>query len=123
MLLELGKEYRLRDGSTVGPMTECRVPNYPFRVEGIGCWRENGAYSAHGPHERDVVAEASSPVTVITHTTITPGSYGIITLLDSAMHGKVHIGGNPCHAGPDELREAARIFTEIADAIDAGAST
>lgn len=54
------------------------------------------------------------PVRTVTRREIVPGRYGIVTITD---FGDINIVSS---RKPEELREAARIFTEIADVLDDG---
>lgn len=64
----------------------------------------------------DIELANPSPVRTVSRREIVPGTYGIVRVFEDET---VHVACARKHT-PAELRDAARIFTEIADALEEG---
>jgi hypothetical protein len=61
-----------------------------------------------------IACKESGPVRTVTRKEIVPGKYGIVSVFaDNTVH--ISCAGN--HT-PSELRDAARVFSELADALE-----
>ena len=130
MKIEEGKYYRTRDGRKVGPM-KLDEDSFSARFHWIG--DGNGADYDNSGRDCDnddcvyhLIAEwpdePASPVRTVTRKEIVEGDYGVVTVgstigstvsitLDGSREGWVRVSA-------EQIREAAKVFTEIADALD-----
>lgn len=135
--IEKGKCYRTRDGLKVGPLRWCEGHAYPWRGTVVGAlaingstvrtWTHSGSYrDDRTNHELDLVAEwteeepapaTASPVRTATRKEIAPGTYGVVEVV-WARSRTVEVGLLDTVLVASELRDAARIFTELADALE-----
>lgn len=127
MQIEAGKFYRTRDGRKVGPMVKECARSYDWSgAEGEKgrIYREGGAHG--GSYVRnipdlDIVAEwqdePTGPVRTVTRREIVPGVYGIVHVWKQEGVGLCFsIAGRPHSA--DELRSAAMVLSQLAEALD-----
>lgn len=141
--IEEGKFYRTRDGQKVGPISRgYRGFNFWVAPDLGGswsaCWHEDGSYWPEGHPYRtpvnagyDLVAEwtdePTGPVRTRTVTEIEPGTYGRIEVTGTYKQDRVTLQwqGDSIHdavpivgMNAAELRAAAAVFTQLADALD-----
>lgn len=130
MKIEAGKYYKTRDGRKVGPIerNEARGLNEPwpfkfgddfFGLDGKSCTKSDEFGSSFGNnmiYSRDIVSqwqdEPTSPIRTVTRREIVPGKYGIVTIKEC---GFIHIN---TMGTPDNLREAAHLLNQIAEALE-----
>lgn len=130
MKIEAGKYYKARDGRKVGPMER----NVESAIELPWLERGNDQCAWHGDGKRyvgskapewDLVAEwtdePTSPVRTVTRREIVPGTYGLVVVSGGPDQGggpfvRVVLGREAFDAS--ELRAAAKVFTDLADALD-----
>lgn len=125
MKLETGKFYKTRSGLKFGPAEEV----YPFGSSGWVVPSNNGhpaTYDSYGnrispccSNEEDLVSEwHDGPVLTVTRREIVPGTYGCVEVdvHSFGMNVVADFSGGKCT--PEELREAARIFNQIAEALE-----
>lgn len=126
--LEVGKYYKTRDGSKVGPIdhygrTTC---GYDAMRSGSYIWEtETGknypnTYGVSDIPQMDIIAEwgdeHASPVRTVTRKEIVPGVYGKVGIGSYQVDAvEVSIDG---FLTTSELRSAIATLTEIADAMD-----
>jgi hypothetical protein len=132
MNIEEGKFYRSNDGRKVGPISPAMYPNGDFRWTapqgGPYLWQASGVYGDNRDENLDLVAEwLDGPVRLVTSKVIVPGIYGRVyvgTSYDDNLRniGITREGEGGAHFASamrsDELRAAATVLTEIADAMD-----
>lgn len=123
---------RTRDGQRVGPIERGEQYDmggpWPFKVDreyydcrGVAfstfavSW-----FSGGGPN--DLVAEwTDSPVRIVTRREIVPGTYGLVLVHETFKPAVLtHITMNAHDPSPDELDAAARVLTELAEALRRG---
>lgn len=137
MKIEAGKYYRTRDGKKAGPLV---LPPSRDGAEGwvdgdvFHSWRDNGKFLLiGGEHDLDLVAEWEPTGPVVTETVkrINPGIYGKLNITGTYQKNRVTLDWvtDDFHSAPPivgldaaELRAAAAVLTEIADALDEGAT-
>lgn len=138
MKIESGKFYRTRDGRKVGPIVRHNSDDFTEEHDrGQLLWRADGLrYFRYNRGPTDLVAEwTDGPVREVTR--IVPGVYGRIKVIEAEpgtepefgsiciqlvnRNGRVHGERDPDPAlmTPDELRAAAAVLIEIADALPA----
>lgn len=130
--IEAGKYYRTRDGRKVGPMVRPAKPDeYPWHGTGpLGncIWYRSEGGKFHGPimqNALDLIAEwtdePTGPVRTVTRKEIVPGVYGRVEVTaDGAVRFVWARGvtqGGPTLMSAPELRAAAAVLTELADAL------
>ena len=127
MIIKAGKFYSTENGEKVGPLRPYRHawdrPDEPafIEVENDGrLWDKNGVgYGA--AKGLDLIAEwtdePTGPVRTVTRKEIVPGTYGYVTTSGPNDAG-VRITFPAARLNAAELRAAAAILTEIADALD-----
>lgn len=130
MKIEAGRFYKTREGRKVGPM--CRGDGGPwhwFTREPIDGWFEGGADTGFGPSPKDIVAEwvdePTSPVRTVTRKEIVPGIFGIVNVYPGSRKAIIRVSrplvdtyDDAIDATSAELRAAAKVFTDLADALD-----
>lgn len=130
MQIEEGKYYRTRGaGAKVGPMYRSgggwTAPN-----SGLRYWSD-GRVDLQFDHSFDLVAEwvdgYASPVRTVTRKEIVLGEYGRVRVFNVFAGKKVGVrliplenSGNIADLDANELRHAAAIFTQLADALEEG---
>lgn len=127
MQIEAGKFYRTRDGQKVGPMIYFGIKGRFIVTVGDGAaWEGDGRGLVDGKYDwsRDLIAEwidePASPVRTRTVSEIVPGDYGIVHV--GGNDGKevsVDLNGRPTCYSAAELRAAAAVFVQLADALEA----
>lgn len=82
--------------------------------DGLDNGQRDGCYF---PDTFDLVAPATSgPIRTVTRREIVPGTYGVVSV-DGAYSHEVSISLTTI-CGPDDLREAAHIFNQIAEVLE-----
>lgn len=146
MQIEEGKFYRTRAGRKAGPVKILDPRGHYHErwsavIEGPGegavrYYQDDGTWWVDYPnHDRDLVAEwqdpvvvpeITSPVRTRTVTEIVPGSYGRVVVgevfgnaVSLALNNmnKVEPTGGGQHLSASELRAAALVLTQLADAL------
>lgn len=138
--IKAGKYYRTRDGRKVGPMVLAGkageiIWGVPSRPSWLDSWKSNGAWRSGASCRSDLIAEwvdepaAPSPVRTVTRKEIVPGTYGRVRIFASKFPDRQHVAlslalsndrfpaGNGEVLDIAELRAAAKVFTDIADAL------
>ena len=148
MKIEAGKFYRTRDGRKVGPILYGQPhdpevdgdqpPPWPFRsgdhwykIDGFSC---PGSLSDHTDKD-DLIAEwtdePAGPVRTRTVTEIVPGVYGRIEVYayrdgTAGIRPRLEDGGVAGESfaalNAAELRAAAAVFVQLADALEGGSA-
>lgn len=120
-----GRFYKTRDGQKVGPLRRGENDNDAYWVSprgqlggGYGCaWYEDGVFWRVNESPNDLVAEwVDSPVRTVTRKEIVPGVYGIVEVGD-ADRNEVAVSLDAGWHKADELRAAATVLNELADAL------
>lgn len=134
MQIEAGKYYRTRDGEKVGPMEDegdevfdTKDPLVSGLIDGMKrLWIKSSGKHLFEDSALDLIAEwtdTTSPVRTVTRKEIVPGTYGPVRV-DRLEGNLVQTSIFPTKSGlatwfdAADLREAARIFTELADALE-----
>lgn len=65
-----------------------------------------------------VTPQQAGPVRTVTRRVIVPGRYGAVVVGEQEKAGTAHLVWRHNDLSPSELREAARIFNEIADVLE-----
>lgn len=128
MIIEVGKYYKTRDGRDVGPMASFGLG---FRCENSKfTWHPDGSAASGTKNSSDIVSEwvePKSPIKITQKREIVDGDYGAvrvknqnnvdfpiqITLLGGTTREPVMRRG----FNAEQLREAAHIFNQIAEAL------
>lgn len=122
MKIEEGKFYKTRDGRKVGPMVrwcddfQARRPWSTSKgYDTSPCWGDDGNTAILG---NVLISEwEEGPIRTVTRRIIEPGDYGIIeVMLDK--HGQLEIGLNYTRVDANDLRSAAMILSQLAEALD-----
>ncbi len=129
MLIEAGKYYRSRDGRKIGPMRRCDG-SHPWcgpASDGLGVtyYRgENGSfYSNDTESNHDLVAEwLDSPVRARTIIEIVPGVYSDVHVDSGLAPNAAAIHYHEARATASDLRAAAAVFVQLAEALESGGS-
>lgn len=126
MKIEEGKIYKTRDGRKIGPMQDnwCDSDVWPF-VEIADFpgmyWRRNGECCqgniSNMRPELDIVSEWAADGPIRTRREIVPGVYGNIDVRKVCDDG-AYITANPCKWTAEELREAAHLFSQLAEVME-----
>lgn len=125
--LEAGKYYKTRDGRKVGPM---RVIDSRDSENGYFHCNEK-SYQKHGMAfmpEDDLISEwHESPIREVTRSELVPGVYGRFEVTGTYQKNKVTMNFAPSSVGTsvpvvginaEELREAAHLFTQLAEYLE-----
>lgn len=135
--LEVGKYYKTRDGRKVGP---CESSDLPRRYEFGGDWDlchwSDGTYCGDD-RSLDIVSEWYSSCRAAqvdvqrdeygpfrTSREIVPGTYGRVNVLrvsngsDRVKRVGLKFDVSECFMTAEELREAAHLFNQLAEALD-----
>lgn len=140
IIIKEGCFYRTRGGQRVGPMRlhphNTRVMVGDMEGHSNRCFALDGTHE-YGNQNLDLIAlwsdEPTSPVRTVTRKEIVPGTYGRISVASDA-DGYASIALTTFDTGPSqldevyrrslkapELRAAAKVFTDLADALEGGA--
>lgn len=134
MKIEEGKFYRTHGGDKVGPMSRSVADSWAA-PRWYGSWNNDGKSNNH-PHY-DLVAEwtdepeATGPIRTKTVTEIVPGDYGRIRVVGVEPNKRKAVirlmsgngfGIHEPSLDATELRAAATLFNQLADALEGGAS-
>ena len=124
--IEAGRYYKTRDGEKIGPMYDHGGNDWPFTEPGSDapCWSRDGhLWDEKSKNPCDLIAlwqepTSQGPVRTKTVTTksIVPGTYGIVSVRMDPHANIAIVRGT--HTA-EELRAAAAILLEIAEALDA----
>ncbi len=115
---------RVRRIKHSGKITNCPV-GFETIVEdflgyGNGFWyrgADGSRQNSTTPTDWELVE--TGPVRTVTRKEIVPGVYGVVRVYGTGSRGvNVDITGNYSHKSSDELRAAASVFNELADALD-----
>lgn len=121
MQIETGKYYRTRDGRKVGPILNYNHNGWLHVQSGTvagNCLWEIDGQTVGGDRDSDLLSEwPSGPVREVTRKEIVPGVYGLITTGPVEANCFVRIGVTRELFNAAELRAAAEVLTQIADAI------
>ena len=137
--LEVGKTYKRRDGTLIRITGTTDSIVYPYKdEEGISYTKDGVYWKIEEPDRRDLIEEVKpetpSPVRTVTRKEVVPGVYGRISIsLDddnttvgiqrTSRSGKLHEKEIVHYFNAKELREAAALMIEIADALENGDET
>lgn len=122
MIIEAGKYYKTRDGRKVGPMVQLRCNVFATRNHEVfdetSTWWEGGeADYRKQQHPHDLIAEwDASPVREVTCREIVSGEYGNLTVYRTTGN-ELRIEFNKSSHTAEELREAAHVLNQIAEAM------
>jgi len=123
MQIVAGEYYKTRDGRKVGPMHYSPGMGFSGGVEGeIGgrSWSSTGVHCMGFAHLELIAPwpdEPASPVVTETVKRIKPGTYGIVEV-DGAAGRFADVQVRSAMYRASELRAAAKVFTDLADALD-----
>lgn len=123
MKLEVGKFYKTRNGEVAGPLTT-KNKGITFGTDGFSWseWYSNGRCLLEGEHERDLISEwEEGPVRTVSRKEIVPGMYGKVCVQEKVRGGGLFGVAMVSTKDPNELREAAHILNQIAEALEDGA--
>jgi hypothetical protein len=142
MKIEEGKRYYTKQGGIVGPMVRDRLGEYPWRcTKSSLTFTDDGMFAGISASELDIVSEVMAPryeppcggktgaelsaVRTVTRKEIVPGTYGPRQRLKVAFADRGHVffvvgspNSVPDGYTPNQVREFARLLTEIADAME-----
>jgi hypothetical protein len=132
--IEEGKFYRSRDGRKVGPMYFIGPNHFDGAEDGPypqKCFYGDGQRFDGDDRGLCLVAEWTdqpcSPVRTVTRKEVVPGTYGKVRVLAKATNdpfpSHAHVRIDDGQSSADELRAAAAILIEIADALDSPSLT
>lgn len=124
--IQAGKTYKTRDGRKVTCISAFDH-TAKFSEHQNLTWVDTGTNSKIIPNDPwDLVDDWNSPVREVTRKEIVPGVYGRIKILNSDMENNAYLwfdhpedGDRKLyHFTANELREAAKVFVQLADALD-----
>ena len=124
--IEAGKYYKTRDGRKVGPT---RTGGQYIYVEGRSYYYDGRRCRSHETGD-DLISEwldeTPSPIRTVTRREVVPGVYGRFEVTGTYMKNRVTLDFAPSSVGTsvpivgmnaEELREAAHLFNQIAEAL------
>lgn len=122
MKIEEGKYYRTRDGQKVGPMRRSNCRDYQWTAffnNDNRLWDAFGRRYMESYGSTDLIAEWTddSPVRVVTRKEIVPGVYDLVKVMKNGTNNRPGIIIDD-FMNSDQLRKAAAILNEIADALE-----
>lgn len=118
-----------RDGRKVRIERDGVYGTYPYFHDGNGGFHglTFEGKSCIGSDKDDIVAmiddDATGPVRTVTRREIVPGVYGLVHVDEGLAHKTVAVHFHEARASADELRSAAMIFSQIAEALDSNEET
>ena len=120
--IEEGKFYRTRDGKKVGPMAFSREEGIWFVHRKVGRWESDGSVieTFGWPDPSPLISEWSEgPVRTVTRREVVCGSYGRV-IVDRVLGKECVVAIDDWHTTmtANELRSAAMIFSQLAEALD-----
>lgn len=120
MKIEAGKFYRTRDGQKIGPFRVAEGITLAYTGTGDS-WHLDGRYYRSCESPFDIIAEwtdePTSPVRTVTRKEIEPGTYGYVEI-GGATSRHADVAVRSAMYSASELRAAAKVFTDLADALD-----